>query len=238
MDIDAISIGRNPPDEVNVLIEVPIGGEPIKYEIDKKAGTLVVDRFLYTPMRYPGNYGFIPHTLSQDGDPCDVLVANTRPITPGAVIAVRPIGVLRSMHVAKRATQSYFIELFGHASCVQLMDPHALVFDEATSLHGMSHAVTGVDDHLLIDGFIVTSNGRYAGCGRVTDLLRVRIGPLEIGELPEGRWRPLAGEERAALLRPPAAPSPAPRPAGPAAPPSRAPGPPHRRSRPGKRPAR
>ena len=95
MNIDAISIGKNPPDEVNVLIEVPIGGEPIKYEIDKKAGTLVVDRFLYTPMRYPGNYGFIPHTLSQDGDPCDVLVANTRPITPGAVIAVRPIGVLR-----------------------------------------------------------------------------------------------------------------------------------------------
>jgi len=73
---------------------------------------------------------------------------------------------------------------------------------------------------------------------RVTDLLRVRIGPLELGELPEGRWRPLAGEERAALLRPPAAASPAPRPAGPAAPPSRAPGPPHRRSRPGKRPAR
>jgi inorganic pyrophosphatase len=95
MNIDAISIGKNPPDEVNVLIEVPIGGEPIKYEIDKNAGTLVVDRFLYTPMRYPGNYGFIPHTLSQDGDPCDVLVANTRPITPGAVIAVRPIGVLR-----------------------------------------------------------------------------------------------------------------------------------------------
>lgn len=100
MDIDAISIGKNPPDEVNVLIEVPIGGEPIKYEIDKKAGTLVVDRFLYTPMRYPGNYGFIPHTLSQDGDPCDVLVANTRPITPGAVIAVRPIGVLRMVDEA------------------------------------------------------------------------------------------------------------------------------------------
>jgi inorganic pyrophosphatase len=63
--------------------------------MDKKAGTLVVDRFLYTPMRYPGNYGFIPHTLSEDGDPCDVLVANTRPIIPGAVIAVRPIGVLK-----------------------------------------------------------------------------------------------------------------------------------------------
>ena len=95
MRIDALSIGKNPPHEVNVVIEVPIGGEPIKYELDKKAGTLVVDRFLYTPMRYPGNYGFIPHTLSEDGDPCDVLVANTRPIIAGAVIAVCPIGVLK-----------------------------------------------------------------------------------------------------------------------------------------------
>ena len=95
MNIDAIKIGHNPPDDVNVIIEVPIGGEPIKYEMDKAAGTLVVDRFLYTPMRYPGNYGFVPHTLSDDGDPIDVLVANTRPIVPGAVINVRPIGVLK-----------------------------------------------------------------------------------------------------------------------------------------------
>ena len=83
MRIDAIKIGNNPPDDVNVIIEVPIGGEPIKYELDKAAGTLVVDRFLHTPMRYPGNYGFVPHTLSKDGDPIDVLVANTRPIVPG-----------------------------------------------------------------------------------------------------------------------------------------------------------
>ena len=94
MRIDAISIGINPPHEVNVIIEVPVGGEPIKYEMDKEAGTLVVDRFLYTAMRYPGNYGFIPHTLSDDGDPCDVLVANTRAIVPGAVMSVRPVGVL------------------------------------------------------------------------------------------------------------------------------------------------
>jgi len=95
MRIDAIAIGNNPPDDVNVIIEVPIGGEPIKYEMDKAAGTLVVDRFLHTPMRYPGNYGFVPHTLSEDGDPIDVLVANTRPIAPGAVINVRPVGVLK-----------------------------------------------------------------------------------------------------------------------------------------------
>ena len=94
MRIDAISIGVDPPREVNVIIEVPVGGEPIKYEMDKDAGTLVVDRFLYTAMRYPGNYGFIPHTLSDDGDPCDVLVANTRAIVPGAVMSVRPVGVL------------------------------------------------------------------------------------------------------------------------------------------------
>jgi inorganic pyrophosphatase len=95
MNIDAIAIGQDPPHDVNVVIEVSIGGEPIKYEMDKRAGTLVVDRFLYTPMRYPGNYGFVPHTLSEDGDPIDVLVANTRPIVPGAVINVRPIGVFK-----------------------------------------------------------------------------------------------------------------------------------------------
>ncbi len=95
MRIDAIAIGDNPPDDVNVVIEVQIGGEPIKYEMDKEAGTLFVDRFLYTPMRYPGNYGFVPHTLSDDGDPIDVLIANTRPLIPGAYINVRPVGVLK-----------------------------------------------------------------------------------------------------------------------------------------------
>ena len=94
MRIDQIPVGKNAPDDVNVIIEVPIGGEPIKYELDKASGALVVDRFLYTAMRYPGNYGFIPHTLSGDGDPVDVLIANTRAIAPGAVMSVRPVGVL------------------------------------------------------------------------------------------------------------------------------------------------
>jgi inorganic pyrophosphatase len=94
MRIAAISIGKNPPEDVNVIVEVPVGGHPIKYELDKEAGTLVVDRFLYTPMTYPGNYGFVPHTLSLDGDPIDVLICNTRPLVPGCVINVRPIGVL------------------------------------------------------------------------------------------------------------------------------------------------
>lgn len=94
MRIEAIPAGKNPPEDINVIIEVPVGGEPIKYEMDKASGTLFVDRFLYTPMRYPGNYGFVPHTLSTDGDPIDVLVCNTRAIFPGAVINCRPIGVL------------------------------------------------------------------------------------------------------------------------------------------------
>ena len=94
MNIDAIPIGKNPPDDLNVIIEVPLGGEPIKYEIDKASGALFVDRFLYTPMRYPGNYGFIPHTLCGDGDALDVLVMNSRPLVPGAVVRCRPVGVL------------------------------------------------------------------------------------------------------------------------------------------------
>ncbi len=94
MRIEEIPVGIDPPNDVNVIIEVSVGGEPIKYELDKASGTLFVDRFLYTPMRYPGNYGFVPHTLSEDGDPIDVLVCNTRVIVPGAVINTRPVGVL------------------------------------------------------------------------------------------------------------------------------------------------
>ncbi|MDX2265349.1 MAG: inorganic diphosphatase [Hyphomicrobiales bacterium] len=94
MRIDEIPIGSNPPFDINVIVEVPIGGEPIKYELDKPSGALFVDRMLYTSMRYPGNYGFVPHTLSADGDPVDVLIANHRPIVPGAVCNCRPIGVM------------------------------------------------------------------------------------------------------------------------------------------------
>src|SRR4026208_67539 len=95
MDISKITTGRNPPIDLHAVIEIPVGGVPVKYELDKASGAIFVDRFLYTAMRYPGNYGFIPHTLSEDGDPCDVLIANTRPILPGAAIAVRPVGVLK-----------------------------------------------------------------------------------------------------------------------------------------------
>lgn len=94
MDISKVPVGENPPTDINVIIEVPIGSEPIKYEMDKDSGALFVDRFLHTAMHYPCNYGFIPHTLSGDGDPADVLVVGRRPLMPGCVVAARPIGVL------------------------------------------------------------------------------------------------------------------------------------------------
>lgn len=94
MMISSLSAGPNPPDDLFVLIEIPQGGQPVKYELDKASGALFVDRFLHTAMFYPGNYGFIPKTLSEDGDPCDVLVVGPEAVVPGAVIRCRPIGVL------------------------------------------------------------------------------------------------------------------------------------------------
>lgn len=94
MRIEAIPVGKNPPHDINVIIEVPHGGYPVKYEMDKASGTLFVDRFMHTAMQYPANYGFVPHTLSDDGDPVDVLVVSRIPVVPGAVVRVRPIGVL------------------------------------------------------------------------------------------------------------------------------------------------
>jgi inorganic pyrophosphatase len=94
MDISKISAGVNPPEDIHVFVEIPQGGLPVKYELDKASGALFVDRFLHTSMQYPANYGFIPHTLSEDGDPCDVLVVSQTPVISGAVIRCRPIGAL------------------------------------------------------------------------------------------------------------------------------------------------
>jgi inorganic pyrophosphatase len=94
MDITRIPTGLNPPYDIYAVIEIPQGGEPVKYEMDKGSGALFVDRFLHTAMFYPGNYGFIPHTLADDGDPCDVIVVGPTPVVPGAVIRCRPIGAL------------------------------------------------------------------------------------------------------------------------------------------------
>src|SRR5262245_34349635 len=94
MDLKRISVGQDPPRDLHAVIEIPLGGVPVKYEIDKASGALFVDRFLHTAMFYPGNYGFIPHTLSADGDPCDILVVTQVPVVPGAVIRCRPVGAL------------------------------------------------------------------------------------------------------------------------------------------------
>ena len=94
MNIDLIPVGDDPPNSVNVIIEVPVGGEPVKYEFDKVSGAIFVDRILHTPMRYPANYGFIPHTLSEDGDPLDCMVVARSPFIPGSVVRARPIAVL------------------------------------------------------------------------------------------------------------------------------------------------
>ena len=95
MSFDNVPAGKDLPNDINVIIENPMGGQPIKYEVDKDSGALFVDRFLHTPMYYPGNYGYVPNTLSGDGDPVDVLVISHLPITPGAVLRSRPVGVLK-----------------------------------------------------------------------------------------------------------------------------------------------
>ena len=95
MIIDEIPIGEAPPWDINVIIEVPFGREPVKYEMDKKSGALFVDRVMHTSMRYPCNYGFMPHTLSEDGDPIDILVASPVEFLSGCIVRCRPVGVLK-----------------------------------------------------------------------------------------------------------------------------------------------
>lgn len=95
MGLGSVPTGRNPPEEINVVIEIPKDSEPVKYEVDKQSGAIFVDRILSTPMRYPCNYGYVPHTLCGDGDPADVLVVLPLPLVPGSVIRCRPVGVLR-----------------------------------------------------------------------------------------------------------------------------------------------
>jgi len=94
MDLSKIAAGRDLPYDINVVVEIPQGGDPVKYELDKDSGALLVDRFLHTAMFYPGNYGFVPHTLSADGDPIDVLIVGQVPVVPGAVVRCRPVGAL------------------------------------------------------------------------------------------------------------------------------------------------
>jgi inorganic pyrophosphatase len=100
MDLSKIPTGKNPPHDLNAVIEIPQGGEPVKYELDKDSGAMFVDRFLHTAMFYPANYGFLPHTLADDGDPMDIMVVSHTPVVHGAVIRCRPIGVLKMVDEA------------------------------------------------------------------------------------------------------------------------------------------
>jgi len=105
MGLELVPAGRAVPDDVNVVIEIPMNSEPVKYEVDKDSGAIFVDRVLTTPMRYPCNYGYIPHTLCGDGDPVDVLVLMPLPLVPGCVIRVRPVGMLRMVDDAGEDTK-------------------------------------------------------------------------------------------------------------------------------------
>ena len=100
MNLDRVDAGRDVPNDVNVVIEIPMSGDPIKYELDKATGALFIDRFMSTSMHYPCNYGYIPHTLSDDGDPVDVLVVTPFPLIPGVVVRCRPIGMLKMVDEA------------------------------------------------------------------------------------------------------------------------------------------
>jgi inorganic pyrophosphatase len=95
MSLNKVPAGKNLPEEINVIIEIPAHADPVKYEVDKESGAIFVDRFMSTCMHYPTNYGYVPHTLSEDGDPVDVLVPTPFPLLAGSVIKCRPIGVLK-----------------------------------------------------------------------------------------------------------------------------------------------
>jgi inorganic pyrophosphatase len=125
MNLSKILSGRNPPWDVNALIEIPLGGAPVKYEMDKESGALFVDRFLHTAMVYPANYGFIPHTLADDGDPLDILVMTRLPTFTGCLIEAKPIGLFR-MHDEKGEDEKIL--------SVPTVDPR---FSEMTSLSDM-----------------------------------------------------------------------------------------------------
>jgi inorganic pyrophosphatase len=174
MRLDAIPIGSNPPDDLNVVIEVPLGGEPIKYELDKASGALFVDRFLYTPMRYPGNYGFIPHTLCGDGDPLDVLIMNSRPVVPGCVVRVRPFGVLV---MEDDAGQDEKILAVPHAKLTAMYDKvHDLGDMQEIQLERVKHFFTHYKD---------LEPGKWAKIshvGNVAEARKIILSSIEMGK--------------------------------------------------------
>ncbi|NWH08002.1 MAG: inorganic diphosphatase [Alphaproteobacteria bacterium] len=155
MDLSKIKTGPNPPHDLHAVIEIPQGGHPVKYEFDKVSGALFVDRFLHTAMFYPGNYGFIPGTLSEDGDPCDVLVVSQFPVVPGAVIRCRPIGAL-TMTDEKGGDEKIL------AVPVDKLHPF---YDDVTSYRDLPHVLLRQVEHFFVHykdlepGKTVTSHG-------------------------------------------------------------------------------
>ncbi len=132
MGLDLVTTGDNPPDEVNVVIEIPKDAEPVKYEVDKASGAIFVDRILSTPMRYPCNYGYVPHTLCGDGDPADVMVVLPLPLIPGSVIRCRPVGVLRMTDEAGSDEKILAVPVtkvfngYAHIQDIEQVSPHWL----------------------------------------------------------------------------------------------------------------
>ena len=133
MALDLVPTGRDVPNEINVIIEIPMNAEPVKYEVDKDSGAIFVDRVLTTPMRYPVNYGYIPHTLSGDGDPADVLVVMPLPLIPGSVIRCRPVGMLAMTDEAGADTKIVAVPITkvfpAYANVVSIVDLPELTLD-------------------------------------------------------------------------------------------------------------
>jgi inorganic pyrophosphatase len=133
MGLDLVATGKDVPDDINVVIEIPMNSEPVKYEVDKESGAIFVDRVLTTPMRYPCNYGYIPHTLSGDGDPADVLVVMPLPVIPGAVVRCRPVGMLCMTDEAGEDTKLIAVPISkvftGYANVAELADLPELTLD-------------------------------------------------------------------------------------------------------------
>jgi inorganic pyrophosphatase len=132
MGLDLVTTGKNPPDEINVIIEIPKDAEPVKYEVDKASGAIFVDRILSTPMRYPCNYGYVPHTICDDGDPVDVLVILPLPLVPGSVIRCRPVGLLKMTDEAGGDEKILAVPVdkvfsgYSHIDDIQKVSPHWL----------------------------------------------------------------------------------------------------------------
>ncbi|WP_222565591.1 inorganic diphosphatase [Novilysobacter antarcticus] len=130
MGLDHVTTGDNPPEEINVIIEIPKDAEPVKYEVDKESGAIFVDRILSTPMRYPCNYGYVPHTLCGDGDPADVMVILPLPLIPGSVIRCRPVGVLNMSDEAGKDEKILAVPVakvfagYGHIHDIDQVSPH------------------------------------------------------------------------------------------------------------------